>query len=169
MSEKYPLQDLLRVRKFREDAAAQELTKAREKVKQAKVLVAQRETELTDYVKWRIAEEKRRYDEILKQSVQVKDLDSLKQEVQLLREKEFVYQDRIREAKDELKQAEKALEEATARYRQADKDVQKIEEHHEMWAQDMAKKDEMREEKELEDFRVRAHETADTDSGSDDV
>lgn len=153
---KYPLEDLLRVRNFREDNAANELTKRRREVEQAEELVQQRKQELADYIQWRIKREEELYNQVMQKPVQLKDLDDLKQDIQLLREKEHLYEDRIREAEKALADARQALEDAHAQYQAAVRDRQKIDEHKDLWAQETAKINEANAEKELEDFRVRS-------------
>ena len=153
---KYPLEDLLRVRNFREDNAANELTRRRREVEQAEQLVQQRKKELEEYIQWRIKREEELYQEVMQKPVQLKDLDDLKQDIQLLREKEHLYEDRIREAEKALADARQALDDAHAQYQAAVRDRQKIDEHKDLWAQETAKINEANAEKELEDFRVRS-------------
>ncbi len=152
---KYPLQDLLRVRNIREDNAANELARRRTEVEAAEKIVEQRKQELKEYTEWRIRREEELYQEIIEKKVQLKELDDLKQSIGLLREKEFVYEDRIREAERLLREAQEALEQAHEEYRAAVKNRQKIDEHKSIWAQEEAKIDEANQEKELEDFHVR--------------
>ena len=106
---KYPLEDLLRVRNFREDNAANELTKRRRAVEAAEDLVKQRKRELEEYIQWRIQREEELYREVMQKPVQLKELDDLKQDIQLLREKESLYEERIREAENGVVQAKEAL------------------------------------------------------------
>src|SRR5690606_14716604 len=95
---KYPLEDLLRVRRFREDERANELTRRRKAVAEAEEQLERRKQELRDYVDWRIRREKELYDEVLRQEIAVKQLDDLKLNIQILRENELAYQERIKQA-----------------------------------------------------------------------
>ena len=162
---RYPLEDLLRVRNFREDNAANELTRRRRAVEQAEQLVQQRKRELEEYIQWRINREEELYREVMQKPVQLKALDDLKQDIQLLREKEHLYEERIREAEKAVVQAKEALDQAQADYQAAVRDRQKIDEHKGIWAQETAKINEANQEKELEDFRVRP---ADEDMNEED-
>ena len=155
---KYPLEDLLRVRKFREDERANELTRRRKAVEAAELLVEQKKQELKDYIVWRIRREQEMYDEIMRQQIAVRTLDDLKINIQILRDKELVYQQAIQDAEKALVTARQALADAHAGYQRAVKDSRKIEEHKGWWAQEEAKEAEAVVEKELEDFRVRAPE-----------
>lgn len=155
---KYPLDDLLRVRKFREDERASELTARRKAVAEAEELLQRRRQELKDYVAWRIRREQELYDEVLRQQIAVKQLDDLKINIQILRENELAYQDRIKQAEKDLEAARQALAAAQAAYQKAVRDSNKIEEHKQWWAQEAAQEAEAYQEKELEDFRVRSPE-----------
>ena len=152
---KYPLQDLLRVRLFREDAAQSEVTAARRRVEDARELIVRREQELADYIRQRKRREEELYDEVFRQEVQVRDLDDLKMNIQILRDRQSGYEDAVEQARSELIEAEKALAEAIAAHALTVKDRQKIDEHKSVWAQEEAKRCEAEAEKELEDFRVR--------------
>jgi hypothetical protein len=156
---KYPLEDLLRVRQFREDERAQELTRKRGEVEAAAQLVEKRKQELTAYTAWRINREKELYDEVMLREIEVKDLDALKLNIQILRENELAYGERVKEAEKALEAAQQALAAAQAAYMKAVRDKGKIEEHKGWWAQEEAKEAEANAEKELEDFRVRTPET----------
>ena len=158
MSDKYPLKDLLRVRRFREDAAAAQVTKCRRAMEAAKEAIVSRKKELTDYQERRVQLEQNEYDAVVDQEIQLRDLDDLKLNIQLLRDNELAYHDRVREAQQHVVAAEKALMEAKEHYRAAVKDREKIDEHKEIWSQEMAKEAEANLEKEMEDFRVRKEE-----------
>lgn len=156
---KYPLEDLLRVRRFREDERANELTRRRKAVAEAEEQLERRKQELRDYVDWRIRREKELYDEVLRQEIAVKQLDDLKLNIQILRENELAYQERIKQVEKDLEETRQALAAAQAAYQKAVRDSNKIEEHKAWWAQEAAKEAEAYQEKELEDFRVRSPET----------
>lgn len=152
---KYPLQDLLRVRLFREDAAQAEVTTARRKVEDAEQQILLREQELADYVQLRERREQEIYDEVFQQEVQVRDLDDLKMKIQILRYRQSTFEDAVTQAKRDLVAAQQTLEAAVAAHATAAKERRKIDEHKGIWAQEEAKRCEAEAEKELEDFRVR--------------
>lgn len=152
---KYPLQDLLTVRGFREEKLAGEMTKRRAELADAQQAVEDRRRERDEYIEWRVKREEELYQEVMNQSLAVRDLDDLKLKIQLLRDDEVVYEQRILEAKNAVETAETNLQEAKAAHRNAVRDLDKIEQHQEMWAQEAAREHEANQEKELEDFRVR--------------
>lgn len=153
---KYPLQDLLRVRLFREENAQAEVTKKRAELEQAEEAVKEREQELAEYIKYRETREEELYDDIMKKPVQLRNLDDLKVDIQILREKQGLYEQKVDEAKQERVTAEEKLEETRRAYLLSVKERQKIDEHKEIWTQEMDKVREADAEKELEDFRVRS-------------
>ncbi|MEO1525001.1 MAG: YscO family type III secretion system apparatus protein [Planctomycetota bacterium] len=154
-SDKYPLKDLLRVRQFREDSAAAEMIKWRMDVEVAKEALKERKQELADYHKRLPALEQQAYDAVFDQEIRLKELDELKLKVKLLRDKGIVFQDRVREASQNVVTAETGLQRAQAEHRSAAKDREKVDEHKEIWLQEVRRENEVHLEKEMEDFRVR--------------
>lgn len=153
---KYPLEALLGVRKFREDGAANEVTRCRRAVEEARELVEQRKRELQEYTEWRVKREAELYAEIMDQAIHVGELDDLKLKIQMLRDKELTLEDRIKEAERGVEAAQENLEKSIAQHRIAVRDREKIDEHKELWNQDQAKAAEAAAELEMEDFRVRS-------------
>ena len=70
----YPLQSLLSVRRFREDAAKNEVRAAERRLAEAREEVRKKEEELERYRAWRPEEENRRYDAIMGQSMNLEDV-----------------------------------------------------------------------------------------------
>lgn len=152
---RYLLQDLLNVRQLREDAAHDLVMASRRVLEQAEQEVVRRKQELVDYTAWRIQREAELYDQIINHQVQLRNLDDLKIDIQLLREKESLYEQRILEAQKGVEDARNSLHKAEADFRQASKDKRKLEEHKDMWVQDLAKEAEVAADKETEDFKVK--------------
>jgi type III secretion protein O len=148
----YILEDLLRVRKFREDAAAAELTRCRKLVAEAEEQVELRKRELQEYVQWRLKREEEMYREVMQKPIHLNDLEDLKVSIQILRDDELKYEERIITAEKQLNEARQELEQAQAAYRQAVKDREKLEEHKEMWLEEEQKLQEAQAEKEIEDI-----------------
>ncbi|MCH2204077.1 MAG: type III secretion protein [Fuerstiella sp.] len=149
---KYVLQDLLQVRQFREDGAATAVTRQRLRVDEAQKTVEDRRRELAEYTQWRIAQEKKLYDDIIDHRVQMKDLDDLKLKIQSLRDRELTFQDSIRLAEQELVNEQKKLLDSQHAHREAVKNREKLEEHKGMWLVEVEREVENGMEKELEDF-----------------
>ena len=152
---KYVLEDLLRVRRLREDTAASALARQRRRADEAERHVAQCKKELIEYVQWRIGREEAIYQEIMQQMIHRRDLDDLKSQIQVLRSNELPYKEKVLEAEKALAEVRKALEQAHAAHRLAMKKREKLDEHKKIWMEQAAKEEEYSAEKELEDFRTR--------------
>src|SRR5262245_12935107 len=132
---RYPLEDLLRVRRFREDNAARELTARRRELEQTEEALRQRRQEAADYRTWRIRREDELYQEIMRQAIQRQDLDDLKLKIDSLRAEEINLQERILQAERDVVAAREALEQAHAAWIASVRDREKITEHKAEWTQ----------------------------------
>ena len=151
------------VREFREDQAATQIKKQRAKVVQAENFVQQKQKELKDYIEWRVRREQEMYDEIMKQPIHMKELEKVKESVQMLKANEAGYQDAVLQAQSQLETERQQLEEDTAAHRVAVKETDKLKEHRAIWQAAASKEEEFNQEKELEDFRTREEEFDDDD------
>ena len=152
---KYALADLLRVRCFRKDQASTEVQKRQRALETAIAEVQSREKTLADYHLWRIDREQQMFAEIAATKVKVHDLDSYRENVSLLREKELQLHAEIDEARRAQKTAETDLETARGAYRKASQETQKIEEHKKIWLEAVAKEQERLQDLELEEFHAK--------------
>jgi hypothetical protein len=151
---RYPLQDLLRVRQFREDNASSELTAQRKRVAQAEALVEQRKREKSEFHDWREQEEDRLYRSVVQKQVTRQELDDLRDTIANHRAREEALQVKVKESEAALEQARESARRAHAAWLAAQKDCQKITEHRDQWLLDEAREAENLADKELEDFRV---------------
>lgn len=149
----YLLQDLIRVREHREDKASKAVTAAMRAVKEANEQLEARQKELKDYHIWRLQEEERLMDSIMKKPVRLGEITDLKAEIGFLREKEMAYKDAVTQAEAELDRARKALEEAKMVHKKAQQDLEKLLEHREAWKEEQSLEEERLSDLELEDFR----------------
>jgi len=163
---KYILEDLLRIRGWREEKAQREVTKKKLALDQALQLAAARRKSLSDHVHWRLQTEDRLYREIEGKSVQLRDLEDIKLKVALMREDEAAHEKALQESEGAATTAGKALEEARSLYRLAVKETRKVEEHKKVWLAEALKGEEREAEKELEDFVPRS-EQSDEEWGAD--
>lgn len=150
----YVLQDLLKIRLMREQRAKDELIKAQNVLEMAIRKVEQKEKELKDYRVWRVKEEDRLYAEVMNKRVKRMDIDGLKLNLAELERKELDHIQAIDDAKEEREKAKEALEEARTAYNIALVNKQKIEEHKTTWMITWNKEQELRAEKEIEDFKT---------------
>jgi type III secretion protein O len=153
---RYFLQDMVFVREHREDKASKAVTLARRLVAEAEQRVAERKKELEDYKVWRVQEEERMIQKIMRQKVKLGDITDLRLEITAMREKEFDFMDRLRKAEGELDQAREDLEKARLAHKKATQDLEKLLEHRELWRQDEYFEMERMADLEAEDFHLQA-------------
>lgn len=149
----YPLQALLSVRLFREDAARSQVRQAEREVTEAREAVQRCEEELLRYQEWWPTEVDRRYDGIMNQAMKLEELDAFKGGLGLLADGELKRSDAVLEAQKEVESKEMALIKAHEAAAQARRDAAKIEAHREIWKEQEKKEAEHAEDLEMEEFK----------------
>lgn len=150
----YPLAELVSVRALRETTASREVSVAQEALDEARVALLRAKEELEAYVAWRVEEEKLCYEKVMNQKIRLGDLESLKQEIRGLRERESDHRQAILDAEKQVGECEAALGEAKVAHHRAVRDLEKLEEHREIWDTEQALITARKEEDEMDDFRV---------------
>jgi flagellar biosynthesis chaperone FliJ len=149
---RYPLQDMVFVREHREEKASVAVQTARRVVREAERALAEKEQALAEFSAWRIAEEERLIQSIMRRPVKLGDINDMRLEIATLRERELDYIDQVRKAEGELDRAREALEKARQAHRQAQQDLEKLIEHRTEWQRDQQEESERLADLELEDF-----------------
>lgn len=149
----YPLTRLLDVRRLRERMAYKNLIKAKNALEVARQKVIEQEKKLKEFKEFRKKEEKRLYDAILNKKIKKIDVDELRSEIASLKQRELDHEKAVQDAKDEKEKAKEVVEEARAFYNGAVINVMKIQEHKDRWMQVWSKEEEVKEERELEEFQ----------------
>ncbi|MGC8720802.1 MAG: type III secretion system stalk subunit SctO, partial [Thermodesulforhabdaceae bacterium] len=160
----YALEDLLRIRRIREDRAEREVTSRRAAVDAATQFVARCQENLKAYRQWRLKEEDRLFNEIMERLVHLSDVEELRIQIADLRNEELVKEREVEEARKKLLEAQQRLQEARALHRKSVQARQKIEEHRKIWAVEAKRLEEQISDKEMEEFtseRLREHENLD--------
>lgn len=152
---KYVLEDLLQVRRLREEAAARQVAQRKANIERLSGRVTQLQTDLAEYRNWKAAREEELFAEVKKRAIHRKDLDKFHSRVQKLREKEREYEANIVDAENQLRAEQEALVEDRAQYLAAHRNRDKLDEHKRGWLANARKLVEIAEEKEVEDFRNR--------------
>lgn len=153
---RYLLQDLIFVREHREDKASKAVTVASRLVQEAEKALEQKKKEHADYHAWRLTEEERLIQSIMRKPVKVGDITDLRLEISLMREREMALLDQVNKAEGELDRARLALEEAKAVHRKATQDLEKLVEHRTQWQAEQRLDAERLEDLEMEDFHGRS-------------
>lgn len=148
----YLLQDLVRVREFREDRASKALSRAQRLVEEAKKSLQEKEKQLKTYKIWQIEEEERLIQSIMLKKVQIGDIQDLRLDIVALKDKEFELIDSVKKAEAELDRALDELKRAQKKHIETVQDLEKLLEHRETWLEEEKAENELREELELEDF-----------------
>ena len=133
---RYVFEDILGIRKVREDRAGRECTERRAAMEQAYAYVDQCGLELEKYRVWRIEEKDRLYDQIINHEVLMIDLDELKATLAALDEKEVLYLRRLNVGEAAAEDAKKAYESAVLAWRRSQVNLQKMEEHKDVWMEE---------------------------------
>lgn len=154
----YPLERLLQVRKFREDAAAAEIARCVHALEDAKQALVQHQKELEAYIAWRLKEEDTLFKEIQNKEISLSEVETYKQTLLSLRGKEVQYEERILEAEKHIEDCKVALEQARKARLLAMRERAKIEEHGERWQDEQRLLAERAEDLELEEFTGKSSE-----------
>lgn len=154
----YPLQQLLDIRKRREDAAVKDLQNARQATETATRERDSAELQLRQYRELRQELEQQKYAEVLGQLVSRNRLDVLFADLGDIAEQEIAYQQDLLESENRLTQRTEELDRALDAYRSAYLDREKIVEHRRRWMAVEALVEERALDIELEDFRQKTSE-----------
>lgn len=119
------LSELLNIKKMHLERAEQRLLAARGKLEQSRQLLANAKQALQDYQRWRTEEEKKVYAKIIGRQVDMPKIEQTRQHVIGLRLHDEVLTQKISEAKSQLSDAERQLEEAVQGRHKAYKTVEK--------------------------------------------
>ena len=149
---KYALEDLLRIRRWREEKAQREVVRMTSVLDQALHLVMEKEKRLSEFLRWRLQTEDRLFGEIVGKDVRQRNIEDLGLKISLMREDEAVHEKALQESREAARTAGKELDESRGRHRLAMKETQKILEHKRLWLAEAMKTEEQEIEKELEDF-----------------
>lgn len=123
-------------------------------LEQAVAHAAQARQELEEYRRWKAGERERIYGLVLHQEVSLADLERLKALLAELEEKEALIEKKIMMADKAVEEAQRALEEAREAWRKALSNLQKLEEHREIWMEEARVEEERAMEKETEELRT---------------
>ncbi len=151
----YALEPLLDIRVMREDRASAALTAARQAAAAAADAVDARKAELEKFEASKDERRDRIYDTILGRPVNRDQIDLALEGVARIDQEGAIRLDNVRQAENELKKKEEAVETARAGFFEATKNRMKIGEHKAVWQEIEAKEAEAQSDMELEDFTAR--------------
>ncbi|MDR3317321.1 MAG: type III secretion protein [Puniceicoccales bacterium] len=143
MAKKYELDDLLRVRKIRKDRAERNLKQAKQLLKEAEQALVKAKQELEEYKIFVIKETRRLYDQILKKSINKREIDNLHFIVKELQDRIFDYQKRVEEAMLACDKAKENLDNCREELRLAERSIDTIQSMKDVWLEQVKKEEEM--------------------------
>ncbi|MDR0418558.1 MAG: type III secretion protein [Puniceicoccales bacterium] len=152
MARKYELDDLLRVREIRKNRAEKNLKQAQQLLKEAEQAVVKAKQELEDYKIFVDKETKRLYDQILKKSINRREIDNLHFMVKELQNKIFDYQKRVEDAILACDKAKENLDNCREELRLAERNIDKIESMKDVWREQVKLEEERQADAEVEDL-----------------
>ena len=158
MSAKYELQDILRIRDRRKDAAETALLKAKQALREAEQFLKEQQDKEADFIQKKPRFIQRIY-ELALEKVQFRRnyMDVIVFKLGKLDEHQMKLAVEVEKAHNKCNEAHERVLECAQALRQARKEMDKIEEHKKIWKEDMRRLDEFTQDKELEDFKTKAH------------
>ena len=149
------LEDLLRIKRRREDDAIAAAAEARRALERAEATRDAKERELEEYRRWHAEEKVRLYEQVHGRSVTRARLESYREEIGLLSQRELSLEEELAQAHEEAAAREAALREAKRRRMDAHREVVKFEEYQRTLDEEAARAAERKEETEAEDVLSR--------------
>lgn len=146
------LEDLLTIKRRREDDAAAVVGEARRTVERQRGACKTRRTALDEYNVWQEAEKLRLYEEVYRKSVTRAKLEGYRERTGLLRQRQLRLEEELEHAERDLQAAEAELQEARRKRLDAHKQVVKLEEYQAVLEAEQKREAERKEEVEAEDI-----------------
>ena len=151
--EKYPLQALLDVRKYREQNAQNAVRQAENHYKECVHTCLSQQKKIEEYEEWKAQEEERKYTEILGSRLHIDDLEDFKQYFALLKDKGLKLEEELYALEKQKETAKQEVEQKKEEFKLAKKNTAKIDAHHDIWKQAEKKEQERKEDLEAEEFK----------------
>ena len=146
------LEDLLAVKRRREDAAAALVGEAQRTVDQRRAACEAKRTALEEYSVWQEAERRRLYEEVYRKSVTRAQLEGYRERIGLLTQRRLGMEEELEKAERDLQVAETELQEARRKRLDAHLQVVKFEEYQAELEAEQEREAERKEETEAEDI-----------------
>lgn len=147
----YVLENILNIRKHREQFAMNRLFQARKEVNEARNLKERNAKQLLDYSAWRKDEELRLFEEIKRKYNKIHRLNYFNQCIEFMREKQNQLVESLEKSNQLVLQKESNLEKARGIYSQSCRERKKLEEHRDICLQAKELRDERLAEEEIDE------------------
>ena len=146
------LEDLLTIKRRREDDAAALVGEAQRTVDRRRAACEARRTALDEYNVWQEAERLRLYEEVYRKSVTRAQLEGYRERIGLLTQRRLGMEEELEKAERDLQVAETELQEARRKRLDAHRQVVKFEEYQAELEAEQEREAERKEETEAEDI-----------------
>lgn len=157
---------LLRIKAFREDAAAGAVTRQKRLVEERTRKLADAREEATKFHAFRIRKEQQLFEEIRGLTVALRTIEDMKRKVAGLREQESLKEQEVKDAEKALEEAKNALEQARADYQAAVREHEKFKQLTGILREEELRAEARREENELEEVVGSLHRGTDAEGWS---
>jgi hypothetical protein len=149
--------ELLRIKHYREQLAAQALRREQQRFDQQARIVQQARDEAQSFHDHRLSEEQRCFEAIRNQLVLVESIEDMNRYTAQLREREALLNQRVLDEEKQLQSARQALEAARERQAASVRECEKFEQFVAVQRAIKEREQMMREEQELEEIAGAAH------------
>lgn len=145
------LDDLLRIKRRREDDAVAAVAEARGALERRREACREKERELEEYRAWQVAEKERLYAKVHHRNVTKDTLEKYREQLGMIRQRELQIEEERTQAEREAADAQAALEQAQQRRIEAHREVVKFEEYQQTLEAERLRDAQRKEDEETED------------------
>lgn len=145
------LDDLLRIKRRREDDAVAAVAEARGALERRREACREKERELEEYRAWQVAEKERLYAKVHHRNVTKDILEKYREQLGMIRQRELQIEEERTQAEREAADAQGALERAQQRRIEAHREVVKFEEYEQTLEAERLRDAQRKEDEETED------------------
>ena len=145
------LDDLLRIKRRREDDAVAAVGEARAAFERRREACRAKERELEEYRTWQVAEKERLYAKLHHRNVTKDTLEKYREQLGIIRQRELQIEEERTQAEREAADAEGALEQAQQKRIEAHREVVKFEEYQQTLEAERLRDAQRKEDQETED------------------
>lgn len=153
MTDTYPLASLLALRRYREDEALRNVTRAKEAFKDAETVLESAENDLSRWEQWASEEKDRRYQRLIGRPTTVEALDVFNRSLADLAAETLHKKTLVNAARTRCDDCKRHLEEAQFKASTARRNTAKMQTHYDLWKKAAKRAAEHAEDLEFEDFQ----------------
>jgi hypothetical protein len=155
----YIFEDLMKIRKHREQYALNRILQARKRLREAKDEAQKRAKELSDFIRWRKYEENRLFDAIKRKYKKIIHLNQYNQCVDALVQEQDKLIEQLYQAEQQVKLAAEEDKKAYEQYILRHREKIKLEEHRKNWILKQTTIDQRHEENEVGELSTMRYNT----------